>query len=205
VTGPYSMDRYADDLAALLAALGVERAVVCGLSMGGYVALAMLRRHRHLLRALVLCDTRATADGDEARTKRRRIARFIDERGMEALAEQQLEAQVGRTTRESHPEISESLRRMMASAPASGAISAQHAMAARADSSDLLATIDFPTLVVGGAEDAITPLEELRALAAAIPGSRLELIERAGHVCPYERPAAFNHIVGEFLGRLVYD
>jgi pimeloyl-ACP methyl ester carboxylesterase len=78
-------------------------------------------------------------------------------------------------------------------------------MAARPDSSGLLPTIDVPTLVVGGAEDSFTPPSELLALASAIPGSRIELIERCGHVCPIERPAAFNHVVSEFLASLVYD
>jgi 3-oxoadipate enol-lactonase len=78
-------------------------------------------------------------------------------------------------------------------------------MAERSDSTDLLSGIEFPTLVVSGSEDTFTTPDELRALAAAIPKSRVEVIEGGGHVCPYERPAAFNHIVGEFLASLVYD
>jgi 3-oxoadipate enol-lactonase len=96
----------------------------------------------------------------------------------------------------------EAVRRMMAAQPAEGVIGALRAMAARPDSTPLLETIDVPTLVVGGAEDALTPPDELRALASAIPGSRLELLEGCGHVCPFERPAAFNHVVSEFLGTL---
>jgi 3-oxoadipate enol-lactonase len=76
-------------------------------------------------------------------------------------------------------------------------------MAERPDSTPMLGTIDLPTLVVGGAEDALTPPDELRTLAAAIPGSRLELLEHGGHLSPLERPAAFNHVVREFLGSLV--
>ena len=205
VMGPYTIDQYADDLAALLASRHVERAVVCGLSMGGYVALAMLRRHRQLLRGLILTSTRATADSSEARAKRLSMITFVEEHGVEALAANQLKAMVGDTTFTSRPDLLESLRRHMAVAPRDGVVGALHAMAERADATALLATIDIPTLVVSGAEDTITPPVELRALAHAIPGATLQTIEGAGHLCAYERPAAFNHLVGEFLTRLTCD
>jgi pimeloyl-ACP methyl ester carboxylesterase len=202
VAGPWSIDRYADDLAAFLDALDVARAVVCGLSMGGYVALAMLRRHPARVRALILADTRATADTAEGREKRARLIEFAERNGVTALADQQLRSQVGSTTFETRPELCESLRRMMASAPLEGVVGAQRAMSSRADSTPYLPAIALPTLVVGGVEDGITPPDELRALAAGIPDSRLELITSAGHVAPFERPAAFNHLVSEFLRTL---
>jgi 3-oxoadipate enol-lactonase len=205
VAAPFTIDQYADDVASLMDVLGIEQAVIGGLSMGGYVAFAMMRRHRARVRALVLADTRATADTDEGRSNRMRLIALIDEHGVEALAARQLRPTLGRSTFEQQPEIVEVVRRMMASAPAEGAKGALRAMAARPDSSGLLPTIDVPTLVVGGAEDVFTPPSELEALASAIPGSRIELIEQCGHVCPLERPAAFNHVVGEFLASLVYD
>ena len=202
---PYSIAQYADDLAALLDARGVERAVVCGLSMGGYVALAMLRRHRPRLRALILTSTRATADTADARAQRARLIEFVEAHGVDALADRQLKAMVGTTTFESRESVRESLRQMMASAPKAGVIGALGAMADRLDATDVLPTIDFPTLVVGGAEDRFTPPIELRAMAAQIPRCRFELLAGGGHVCAYERPAAFNHIVGEFLSGLRDD
>ena len=205
VAPPYSIDQYADDLAAFLRMMGVERAVVCGLSMGGYVALSMLRRHRDLLRGLILVSTRATADTPEGREKRARLITFVDEHGVEALANRQLKAMVGETTFDTKPDVLEALRQMMADAPRAGVTGALHAMAERRDSTDLLSGIDVPTLVVSGAQDTFTPPEQLRALADAIPHSRLEVIDAGGHVCAYERPAAFNHVVGEYLARLVYD
>jgi 3-oxoadipate enol-lactonase len=205
VRGPWSIDRFADDLASLLAARHVDRAVVCGLSMGGYVALAMLRRHRALVRGLILTSTRATADTPEGREKRARLIEFVQERGVEALADRQLKAMVGATTFESRPDVRESLRQMMAAAPPEGVIGALRAMAERPDSSDLLPTIDMPTLVVGGAEDTFTPPDELRAMADRIPRCRFELLSAAGHACAYERPGAYNHVVAEFLGGLRYD
>jgi 3-oxoadipate enol-lactonase len=93
----------------------------------------------------------------------------------------------------------------MASVPAEGAIGALRAMAERPDSTPLLATIDVPTLVVGGDEDAIIPPDVLREMAASIPNSRVEILEQGGHLSPLERPAAFNHVVTEFLGTLLLD
>lgn len=205
VSPPYSIDQYADDLAAFVRALGIERAVVCGVSMGGYVALAMLRRHASVLRALILTSTRATADSPEAREKRARLITFVREHGVEALAGRQLKAMVGETTFNTRPDVREALRLLMAGAPVEGVIGALEAMAARADSTELLAGIAMPTLVVSGSEDTFTPPDEVRALADAIPGARLEVIQGAGHVCCYERPAAYNHVVSEFLASLVYD
>jgi len=205
VVPPYSIDQYADDLAAVLGMLGIERAVVCGLSMGGYVALSMLRRHRSLLRGLILTSTRATADTPEAREKRMRLIAFVDEQGVDALATRQLKAMVGETTLNSRPDVLEALRFMMSQAPPEGVVGGLRAMASRCDSTDLLGGIDFPTLVVSGTEDTFTVPEEMRGLADAIPGSRLEVIRGGGHVCPYEKPAAFNHVVAEYLASLVYD
>ena len=205
VAPPYSIDQYADDLDALLEMLGARQAVVCGLSMGGYVALSLLRRHRARVRALILTSTRATADTDEGREKRMRLIEFVRENGVEALAGRQLKAMVGETTFTSRPDVLESLRAIMARAPREGVVGALQAMAARADSTDLLAGIDVPTLVVSGTEDTFTPPEEMRGLAAQIPHCRFESIAGGGHVCPYERPAAFNHVVAEFLGSIVYD
>lgn len=203
VRGPYTIDQYADDLVAFLDALGIARAIVCGLSMGGYIAFSMLRRHRDRIRGLILSDTRATADTDEMRSNRARLIELIEQEGMDALAARQLTSSVARSTLERQPELVETVRRMMASVSADGATGALRAMADRPDSTSLLATIDVPTLVVGGAEDAVTPPEVLRAMAAQIPGSRVEIIEQGGHLCPLERPAAFNHVVSEFLGALL--
>jgi pimeloyl-ACP methyl ester carboxylesterase len=203
VAGPWSMDRYADDVVALLDALAIDRAVICGLSMGGYVALAIWRRHPERVRALVLVDTRATADDQEGREKRRRLIRFVESQGIDALADQQLGLMLGPATLATRPELSEALRRMMASQPAEGVTGALRAMMERPDSTGLVAGITVPTLVVGGTEDAIIPGDVLRRLAAAIPGARLEMIDGAGHLPQFERPGTFNHALGDFLESLL--
>jgi len=203
--GPFSMDQYADDVAMLLRGLGIERVVVAGLSMGGYVAFALWRRHRSLVRGLVLADTRAGADTDEAREKRRALVDVARTRGSSAVADGQITGMLGKTTRDKRPALIDEVHRMLESAPVEGIVGALEAMMARVDSTDTLATIDVPTLVVVGGEDVLTPPSEAEILHEAIRGSRLEVIQHAGHVSNMERPAAFNHVLTEFLASLDYE
>lgn len=193
------LDGYADDAAALLDVLGVERAVVAGLSMGGYATFAFWRRHRARVRALVLCDTKATADSEAAREARVRMQALVTERGSVAVANEMITGMVGRTTREKNPELVDELHRMMSLAPVQGIVDALDALRTRPDSTPTLATIDVPTLIVVGDEDVLTPVKEARAMHLAIAGSRLEVIAGAGHVSNIERPATFNHVLSEFL------
>ena len=202
VAPPYSMDRYADDLARLLAALGVERATVVGLSMGGYIALAFWRRHAAHVRALVLADTRAGADDAAARARRLELAALARERGAEAVADAMLPGMAGKSTRERQPELMAALRAMLASAPVDGIVGALQAMMERPDSTPTLATITVPTLVIVGDEDVLTPPAEAERLHAGIAGSRLAVIPGAGHVSNLERPSAFTAVTCELLESL---
>ena len=204
IAGPYSIDRYADDVIAMLDALGIERAVIAGLSMGGYVAFAIWRRHRARVRALILADTRPGADSEETKAKRREMILLARAKGTGAIADSQIGSMVGRTTRDRHPDIADAVHRMLTMAPVEGVVGALEAMIARPDSTPTLATIDVPTLIIVGEEDVLTPPAEARAMHAAIAGSRLEILDGAGHVSNVERPAAFNHVTSEFLGVLTY-
>jgi len=202
--GPFSIDQFADDVALLLRGLGIERAVVAGISMGGYVAFALWRRHRSLVRALVLADTRAGADSDEARAKRIALIDVARTRGSGAVADNQITGMLGKTTRAKRPALIDEVHRMLESAGVDGIVGALEAMMGRIDSTTTLATIDVPTLVVVGSEDVLTPVSEAELLREAIRGSKLEVIEHAGHVSNFERPAAFNHVLSEFLAALDY-
>ena len=202
--GPFTIDQFADDVALLLRGLGIERAVVAGVSMGGYVAFAMWRRHPSLVRALVLADTRAGADSDEARAKRAELIDAARTRGSGAVADLQITGMLGRTTRANRPALIDQVHRMLESAGVDGIVGALEAMMARDDSTATLATIDVPTLVVVGQEDVLTPVREAELLHEGIRGSRLEVIEHAGHLSNLERPAAFNHVLSEFLAALDY-
>jgi 3-oxoadipate enol-lactonase len=169
------------------------------------VAFAFWRRHRALVRALILADTRAGADATEARAKRQAHIDLAREKGSRGLADVLIQGMVGATTREKHSGVVDTVYQVMESAPVPGIVGALEAMMGRPDSTLLLLTIDVPTLIVVGEEDVFAPVAESHAMHQAIPGSRLEIIERAGHVSNLERPAAFNHVMSEFLGSVGYD
>jgi pimeloyl-ACP methyl ester carboxylesterase len=202
---PYSMDRYADDVAGVLDALQIEQAVVVGLSMGGYAAFALWRRHRHRIRGLVLADTRSGADTPEGVARRRQMIEIVRTQGSTAIANLQIAGLMGATTREKRPDIYDAVHRMIAQAPVEGIAGALEAMLSRPDSTASLGSINVPTLIVVGEEDTLTPVSESRALNDAIAGSRLEILTQAGHLSSLERPAAFNTVVTEFLASLIYN
>ncbi|MBX9929714.1 MAG: alpha/beta hydrolase [Gemmatimonadaceae bacterium] len=204
-SGPTSMDRYADDIAALCDQLGLDKIVLGGLSMGGYIAFAFWRRHRARVRALVLCDTRAGADSEAGRATRDELIALAERDGSAAVADRMLPGMLGRTTREKHPDLVESMREMMVRAPVAGVTAALAALRDRPDSTPTLSTIDVPTLIICGDEDVLTPVAESRAMHHAISGSHLELLAGAGHVSNVERPAAFNHVLSEFLTQLTSE
>lgn len=202
---PFTVDRYADDTAAVLDALQIERAVVVGLSLGGYVALAMWRRHRARIRGLVLSDTRASADSPDVLARRRALIETARTQGATAVANAQIAGLMGKSSRDKRPDVYDAMHRMMAQTGVDGIVGGLEAMIARPDSTSTLATIDIPTLVVVGDEDVITPPKEARRIHEGIPGSGLEILQGAGHLANVERPAAFNTVVSEFLGTLLYN
>jgi len=194
-----AMDAWADWVATLLDTMHVERAVVGGVSMGGYLAFAVWRRHPSRVRGLVLADTRGGADTDEARAKRREMQALAHAEGAGAIAERMITGMVGKTTRTLQPATVAALDAMMRRSPVPAIVDALQALMNRPDSTATLATISVPTLIVCGEEDVITPLAESQAMHAAIRGSRLEIIPRAGHVSNFERPEVFNALLSDFL------
>jgi pimeloyl-ACP methyl ester carboxylesterase len=197
-----TMDAYADDVVRLLDHLAIDRATVCGLSMGGYVALALWRRHADRVGALVLSDTRAGADDEAGRARRREMAALARTSGSAAVTDAMIPGMLGKTTRARTPDVERQLRMMGEAADAEGLAAALEAMMARPDSTPTLETIDVPTLVIVGDEDALTPPKQAEVLADGIRGARLEIIAGAGHVPCLERPAAFNLVLGEFVAQL---
>jgi len=197
-----TMEEMAEDLAALLDELGVGRAVVGGLSMGGYVALAFLRAHPERVGALIFADTRPQADTDEARRTREETARRALADGMEPIADAMLPKLLAHATRVQRPEVVARVREMILGTNPQGAAAALRGMAVRRDQTDLLPGIGVPTLILVGSEDAVTPPSDSEAMNAKIKSSRLVKIEGAGHVSNVERPGEFNRALAEFLGGL---
>ncbi len=200
--GGYSMTTYADDLARLLDRLHIERAVVAGLSMGGYIAFEMLRRHRARVMGLILADTRADADSAEARQGRENMIEIARTQGAAAVAERMVPRLLGRSSQQTQPHVVEQVRAMVGRTPVPGIVGALGAMRDRPDSTPLLATIDVPTLVVVGAEDELTPPAASRAMASAIPSAAMTTIPGAGHLAPLEAPTAVTRVIAEFLEAL---
>jgi 3-oxoadipate enol-lactonase len=198
VPGPLTMDQHADDLAALLDRLEIRRVVVGGLSMGGYVAFALWRRHPERVQGLILADTRAEPDSEAARAGRDAAAVKVRQAGAETYADEMLPRLLAPASRAS-TRIAGAARRMMAEQPVDGIVAALAGLRDRVDSRSTLATITVPTLVVVGEADVITPPADAQVMAAAIPSARLELIPRAGHLSPLENPRAFNAAVRAFL------
>jgi 3-oxoadipate enol-lactonase len=194
-----TMEEMADDVAALFDKLNIERATVAGLSMGGYVALAFFRKYARRVGALVLADTRAVADTEEAKRTREETARRALAEGMEQIADAMLPKLLSKETRERRPEVVERVRAMMLATRPVGAAAALRGMALRRDQTGLLPEIKVPTLVVVGSEDMITPPSDAEAMCAKMEGSRLARIEGAGHVSNLERPEEFNRALVEFL------
>lgn len=192
-----SLAMHADDLAALLDRLVVtEPIVLCGLSMGGYVAFRFWQQHAKRVRALILCDTKATADTEEAAKNRLAMADRVIHEGSQIAADAMLPKLFDAATPQSV--IDETYQVMRTTNPRTVA-AAQRAMAARPDSTPLLKTITVPTLVIAGAEDQLIKPDEMQAMAAAIPNSQFVTIPHAGHMAPLEQPAAVNAAIQTFL------
>lgn len=193
----------ADGVLALLDRLELEEVVLGGLSMGGYVAMEILRRRPDRVGALVLADTKASADVAAAAANRRRMADVLEDgRNTRVLVHDVLPTVVGDTTREEHPETVTWLREIVEETDPLGAAWAQRAMAARRDSFDTLREVRVPTLVVVGEKDALSPPSDAEAMVAAVPGAQLVVLERAGHLSAVEAPDNFNDAVCEFVLRL---
>jgi 3-oxoadipate enol-lactonase len=195
-SGAASLDQHADDLAALLEHLGIANATVAGLSMGGYISFALWRRHRDRIAALILADTRAGADSAEGKQGREKNAQLAETQGPSAIADQMLPKLLAASAPAA---LRDQVRGIIESNDRAGIAAALRAMAARPDSTPLLATIDVPTLVIVGADDALTPPVESQAMFNAIPGCRIAEIPGAGHLSNLETPEAFNAQITEFL------
>ncbi|HUQ32254.1 MAG TPA: alpha/beta fold hydrolase [Pyrinomonadaceae bacterium] len=199
---PATMDEMARDVIALLDELRIGRVTLCGLSMGGYVALAFYRRFPLRVRALILADTRAQADTEEARRNRAEQAEKILREGMESIADDFLKKALARETLAEKPETVARVREMILKTTPQGAANALRGMAARPDQTAFLEQVLSPTLILVGSEDTLTPPPDAELMHREIRGSRLEIIEGASHLSNLERPVEFNRALLDFIHAL---
>jgi pimeloyl-ACP methyl ester carboxylesterase len=199
----YGLAAYADDLVGLLDTLQVGAAVVCALSMGGYVAFELLRRHRDRVGALILMSTRATPDDADGRARRDTMIARVRRDGPAFLADDMVPRLLAPVTLQTMPEVVQQVRGMASGSPAPGVAGALAAMRDRPDSTPLLASITVPTLVLAGRDDLLIPPSAARAMAEAIPGAHHAVIPGAGHLPPLEQPVNTGRVVREFLEALL--
>lgn len=201
-SGISTMNVLADDVVGLMDALGMQQAVICGLSMGGYVAFALWRKYPQRIQGLILADTRPGADNEEGKANREQLAQLVESQGVQgvnAVADMQVPRLLSEYTREQHPEVELRVRQLIGEATPEGVAAASRGMAQRPDSSDLLPNITSPTLILVGEQDAITPPMMAQEYASKIPNVQLAVIPQAGHLSNLEQPEAFLDHLRRFL------
>ena len=198
-----SVDDYAGDVIDLLDALHIKQAVVGGLSMGGYVAFAMLRYAARYVQGLILADTRSQADTPEGIAGRTRMLQIVREKGPSAVADAMIPNVLGETTRTTRPAVVEQVRSLMLASSAEAISGGLRALMTRPDSTPLLNTIHVPTLIVVGDQDTLTPPAAAEEMHQGIAGSQLVRIPQAGHLSNLEQPELFNAALAAFLGSRV--
>lgn len=198
--GPPALDDYASVMLQLMDRLALSSAGVGGVSLGGYVALAMTRLEPTRVARLVLADTKAPADNEQGRQGRDQMIARLDEHGVDAVADAMIPRLLGATTQRERPDILQHVRSLILDNQPEGVERAILRLRDRPDATPGLASIGVPTLVLVGEEDEVTPLAEAQRLATAIPSARLEQIPSAGHLACLEQPQAFNRALWRFLG-----
>ena len=194
----FTIESLADDVHALLAEIGALPCVLGGLSMGGYVSLAYVKKYPTDLRGLLLIDTKAEGDTAEGRQGREKMIQLAREKGSKPVADQMMSKMLAEETSRTKPQVVRKLREIMEACPA---VTIQHALAAmrdRVDRTEDLRSIAVPSLIVVGEKDAITPPEVAEGMKR-IPRSTLEVIEGAGHMTPMEAPERVNDLIAKFL------
>ena len=193
------MRYYAEGVRGLLDRLDLERVVLGGVSMGGYVVFECLRLFPERVSGLILANTRPEPDSEETRESRNKMARRVAEEGVGVLIELQMGRLLAPDTLESNARVVEKVRAMILESNPNGVVAALGAMRERPDSTPLLEKIEVPTLVIGGEEDGISSPEVMGAMAEKIPASRHVTLPRAGHLANLEAPQGFNAELKEFL------
>ncbi|MBI1387937.1 MAG: alpha/beta fold hydrolase [bacterium] len=197
--GEARMENYVAEILHFMDELGVEQAAFAGCSMGGYILFELWRRASHRVRALIFCDTRAEADSPEARDNRFKVADQVRNEGTGSLADGMPAKLLGTTTQQQNPQLVEEIAAMIREADPEAVARGQTAMARRSESVSTLPAISAPVLVIVGEEDAITPPDAARTIVSGVPNARLEMIEKAGHLSPFEQPEAVNRFIVTFL------
>jgi 3-oxoadipate enol-lactonase len=199
-----SMRVYADDLVKFMDNMGIHKAIVCGLSMGGYIVLNAVQRYPERFKALILSDTQSIADTKEAEKKRYQTIEQIKTDALAVFTEGVLKNVFCANSRAHKTEVIGKIKEVILSTPQETIIAALTALAERTDMTASLKDIPIPTLIICGKEDSMTPPNQAEALHFAIKNSSLHIIENAGHLSNLEQPDAFNKHLAGFIATLTH-
>jgi len=197
-----TMELLAGDLKQLLDEHGAERAVLCGLSMGGYVAMAFLELWPERVAGLVLCNTRSTADDAPGKKAREETANNATEKGMDVIARGMMPKLLSDRTRTESPDVAARIHAMIARQRPATVAALSRGMAHRPDRTHILRTAQFPTLVMTGEEDLLMPLPTSTSMVEALPRGRLVVIPGAAHLSNVDAPELFNAALTSYLSEL---
>ena len=200
--GPYTMDTFADDIIGLLDHLQIEQAVICGLSMGGYVALSLVDRYPDRVRALVMVATRAGADSAQASKTRLEQAARVRAEGQQVMIDAMLPKLISGNSRIQRPALEAEVRSMMEATDAESMARALEGMAGRKDLTGQLGRINAPAMIVRGDQDEIIPAGDMELIARSLRGTRHEVIQNVAHLPNMEAPDVFNKTLHQFLNFL---
>lgn len=195
----FGIDDAADMAVTLLDDRGIDRAVFCGCSMGGYIALSALRRHPDRLSGVILANTRAGADSLAAQKNRAEQAAGIREGGLQEFLDEMLGKLLGESTVSSAPDVVRCVEDVLSHASAEGTAGMLEAMAVRQDSEDLLRDTRVPVCIISGSEDTLIPPAEAEHMHSLLRDGELNIIPNAGHLSCLERPVRFNTIIRDFI------
>ncbi len=203
--GQYTVELFVDDLIGLLDHLVIAKTVLCGLSMGGYIALRAIERHPDRINGLILCDTKSTPDTDEGKVKRTATLKSVKMNGVEQFAEGFVKTVFADSTFQSHPEIIDTIKTVIKQTSPIGIGGTLLALAGRTDTTPVLSKIAVPTLILCGERDTLTPPRDSEFMHRLVTGSAFHLIPSSAHLSNLENPGVFNEKLITFLKTIQHD
>jgi pimeloyl-ACP methyl ester carboxylesterase len=199
----FSMEVFAKDLLAFMKALSIEKAIVCGLSMGGYILMNALKLEPERFAGVILCDTQCNADDGEARQKRAKTIEQIRVKGTKDFADNFIKGAFHESSFDDKKEAIEAIREVILTTTQQTLMTTIKALANRPDTSEVLQALKVPALIICGKQDTVTPPERSQVMHDLIKNSVYKTIDKAGHLSNIEQPEEFNKIVGEFIKDIV--
>ncbi len=201
-SGHYSIEFFVDDLIGLMDHLAIHKAILCGLSMGGYIALRAVERHPDRIMGLVLCDTKSESDGNEAKIKRAAAIRNIQINGIKAYAADYVKNVFAPESLEKKQDAVKLIQSIIERTAPAALFGTLLALASRTDTTACLPSIQCPTLILVGEKDTVTPPSAAQSLKENIRDSELQIIPHAAHMSNLENPEVFNKHLVEFVSKI---